>query len=59
MTYQILRDQKTSLSQVWAQLTTEDQAGVIQLMARLILKLIIEQYESGGKEEEDESITGK
>lgn len=59
MTYQILRDQKTSLSQVWAQLTTEDQAGVIQLMARLILKLIIEQHESGGKEEEDESITGK
>jgi hypothetical protein len=48
MTYETLSDQKTSLSQVWAQLATEHQAGVIQLMAQLILKLIIEQLESGG-----------
>jgi hypothetical protein len=58
MTYETLSDQKTSLSQVWAQLATEHQAGVIQLMAQLILKLIIEQLESGGKEGGDAHITG-
>jgi hypothetical protein len=58
MTHQSLREQKSSLRQVWAQLATEQQAGVIQLMAQLVLKLVIEQLERGGKEAGDASITG-
>ena len=58
MTHQSLREQKTSLKHVWAQLATEQQAGVIQLMAQLVLKLVIEQLEKGGKEAGDASITG-
>ena len=58
MTYQTLSDQKTYLRQVWAQLAAEHQPGVIQLMAQLILKLIIEQLESEGKEGGDANITG-
>ena len=58
MTYETLSDQKTPLSQVWAQLTDDHQTGVVQLMAQLILKLIIEQLESGGKEGGDAYITG-
>jgi hypothetical protein len=58
MTHQSLREQQTSLKQVWAQLTTDQQAGVIQLMAQLVLKLIIEQLERGEKEVGDASITG-
>jgi hypothetical protein len=51
-------EQREMLSQVWIQLAREHQAGVIQRMAELMLKLILEQMEDGGTEGEDASITG-
>ena len=46
--------QKAMLSQVWEQLASENQAGVIQRMAQLMLKLILEQMDDGGMEGVDE-----
>ena len=51
-------EQKEMLSQVWVQLAREHQTGVIQRMAALMLKLILEQMEDGGMEGKDASITG-
>lgn len=57
MTNRNMSDQKRILSEVWAQSTDENQVGVIQLMAQLVLKLVIEQMEKVGKEGEDASIS--
>jgi hypothetical protein len=46
------------LDQVWVQLGQEDQIGVIQLMAQLVLKLIVAQIESNQKAGCDEQNTG-
>ena len=43
-------EQKEMLSQVWEQLASENQVGVIQRMAELMLKLILEQMDDGGKD---------
>jgi len=58
MTSRTLSEQQTTLSQVWANLTKEHQTGVIQLMAQLVLKLIIEQIETSRKEVGDAIRTG-
>ena len=50
----IENEQKEMLSQVWEQLASENQAGVIQRMAQLMLKLILEQMDDGGMEGVDE-----
>jgi hypothetical protein len=42
------------LNEVWVQLSQEDQTGVIQLMAKLVLKLVVGQSESGWQEVGDE-----
>ena len=54
----IENEQKEMLSQVWEQLASENQAGVIQRMAQLMLKLILEQMDDGGMEGVDEPDTG-
>lgn len=41
-------------NEVWVQLSQEDQTGVIQLMAKLVLKLVVGQSESGWQEVGDE-----
>jgi hypothetical protein len=46
------------LDQVWVQLGQEDQIGVIQLMAQLVLKLVVAQIESNQKAGRDEQNTG-
>jgi hypothetical protein len=47
-----------SLNQVWVQLSQEHQAGVIQMMAQLVLKLVVAQLESNQKEAGDEQNSG-
>ncbi|MBC8496377.1 MAG: hypothetical protein H8D37_01830 [Chloroflexi bacterium] len=42
--------QQVKLTQVWAQLASEHQAGIIQLMAQLVIKILVEQIETGRKE---------
>jgi len=51
-------EQKEMLSQVWIQLAREYQTGVIQRMAELMLKLILDQMDERGVEGVDESDTG-
>ena len=51
-------ERTAQLNQVWVQLSQEHQAGVIQLMAQLVLKLIIEQFENSGKEADHEQNQG-
>ena len=43
-----------TLNQVWVQLSCEQQVGVIQVMAQLVLKLIVAQSEISQKEACDE-----
>ncbi len=47
MTQAIPNKQKVKLSQVWAQLAREQQRGIIQLMAQLVVKMLVEQKEVG------------
>jgi len=47
-----------SLNQVWMQLSYEQQVGVIQVMAQLVLKLIVAQFEISQKEACDEQNPG-
>lgn len=54
MTQAIPSKEQMSLTQVWVQLSEDHQAGVIQLMAQLALKLVLAQIESQGKEARDE-----
>ena len=54
MTQAIQNEELGNLNQVWVQLSGEHQAGVIQLMAQLVLKLIGAQIESSQKEASDE-----
>jgi hypothetical protein len=42
------------LNQVWMQLSCEQQVGVIQVMAELVLKLIVAQFEINQKDVCDE-----
>lgn len=58
MTEQIRTQPKGAVSQIWGQLAREDQAGVIQLMAQLVLKLIIVQLESSREEVRDDQNSG-
>ena len=48
-----IKEQGT-LSQVWTQLSCEQRVGVIQVMAELVLKLIVAQFESDQKDVCDE-----
>ena len=43
-----------TLNQVWMKLSCEQQVGVIQVMAQLVLKLIVAQIESSQKDVCDE-----
>ena len=43
-------EQKEMLSQVWEQLASEYQTGVIQRMAELMLKLILDKMDERGVE---------
>lgn len=54
----IQSQEQGKLNQVWVQLNREHQAGVIQLMAQLVLKLVMEQLESSRKEVRDEQNSG-
>ena len=45
-------------SHVWVQLSCEHQAGVIQLMAQLVLKLVAVQLENNWKDAQDEQNSG-
>ena len=47
-----------TLNQVWVQLSCEQQVGVIQVMAQLVLKLIVAQSEISQKEVRDEQNPG-
>jgi hypothetical protein len=58
VTEQIRTQSKGSVSQIWGQLACEDQAGVIQLISHLVLKLIIVQLESSREEVRDEQNSG-
>ncbi len=58
MTQAVQNEKLGSLNQVWVQLSREHQAGVIQLMAQLVLKLIVAQIESSPKEACDEQNPG-
>jgi len=42
------------LNQVWKQLSCEQQVGAIQVMAQLVLKLIVAQFEMNQKDVRDE-----
>jgi len=42
------------LNQVWKQLSCEQQVGAIQVMAQLVLKLIVAQFEMNQKDVSDE-----
>ncbi len=53
----IENEQEEKLTQVWVQLASEYQAGVIQRMAQLMLKLILARIEHGGTEVVDEPGT--
>ncbi|MCJ7555996.1 MAG: hypothetical protein MUP90_03660 [Gammaproteobacteria bacterium] len=50
MTQVIPSKEQGNLNQVWAQLSHEYQAGVIHLMAQLVLKRIVAQLGSSRKE---------
>jgi len=50
MTQAIENKQQVKLSQVWAQLAREHRAGIIQLMAQLVVKMLVEQIETARKE---------
>jgi len=54
----IQSQEQGNLNQVWVQLNREHQARVIQLMAQLVLKLVMEQLESSQKEVRDEQNPG-
>lgn len=43
-------EQEVKLRQVWEQLGREHQRGLIQLMAQLVVKMLVEQLETVGKE---------
>jgi len=58
MTQAIQSQEQGSLNQVWVQLSREYQAGVIQLMAQLVLKRIVAQLGSSRKETPDEQNSG-
>ena len=58
MTQAVQDEELGSLNQVWVQLSREHQAGVIHLMAQLVLKLIVAQIESSQKEACDEQNPG-
>lgn len=47
-----------TLNQIWVQLSCEQQVGVIQVMAQLVLKLIVAQSEISQKEVCDEQNPG-
>ena len=47
-----------TLNQVWVQLSCEQQVGLIQVMAELVLKLIVAQSEISQKEVCDEQNPG-
>jgi hypothetical protein len=50
MTQAIANKQVEKSSQVWAQLAKEHQRGIIRLMARLVVKKLVEQLEMVGEE---------
>ena len=54
MTQVIQGKEQGGLTQVWVQLSQDHQAGVIQLMAQLVLKVVFGQTESSRKEVGDE-----
>jgi hypothetical protein len=58
MTQAVQNEEMGSLNQVWVQLSREHQAGVIHLMAQLVLKLIVAQIESSQLEANDEQNPG-
>ena len=58
MTHAVPSKEQGSLNQVWVQLSREHQAGVIHLMAQLVLKLVVAQIESKRKEPRDEQNPG-
>ena len=53
MKHTIQQEQLVRVPQVWFELGKEAQAGVIQLMAQLVLKVIMAQIESSWKEGRD------
>ncbi|MBC8336800.1 MAG: hypothetical protein H8E29_16175 [Anaerolineales bacterium] len=53
MTQTIPNKQQVKMSQVWAQLGREHRAGIIQLMAQLVVKMMVEQNETVRKEVRD------
>jgi hypothetical protein len=48
-----IQQEQLVVPQVWFELGKEAQAGVIQLMAQLVLKVIMAQIESSRKEGRD------
>ncbi|MEJ2759705.1 MAG: hypothetical protein P8046_14590 [Anaerolineales bacterium] len=54
MTQAVAGKEQSNLNQVWVQLSQDHQVGVIDLMAKLVLKLVVAQLESGRKEAGDE-----
>lgn len=54
MTQVIPNKEPLRLTQVWVQLSADQQAGVIQLMAQLAGKLVLAQIERQGQEARDE-----
>ena len=50
MKHTIQQEELVRVPQVWFELGKEAQAGVIQLMAQLVLKVIMAQIESSRKE---------
>lgn len=54
MTQAVAGKEQNNLNQVWVQLSQDHQVGVIELMAKLVLKLVVAQIESSWKEAGDE-----
>jgi hypothetical protein len=54
MTQAVAGKEQSNLNQVWVQLSQDHQVGVIDLMAKLVLKLVVAQLESRRKEAGDE-----
>jgi len=50
MTEQSKKQQQSPQTQVWAQLGSEQQAGIVQLVAQLAFKLLITQIETEWQE---------
>jgi predicted Fe-S protein YdhL (DUF1289 family) len=51
---QVIPDkERGTLEQVWMQLSDERQAGVIQLMAQLVLKLVVAQSDKEPRDEQN------